>query len=38
MPVVAALSLSLPAFSADRPAAEVDAALRQALHACDRAR
>ena len=28
----------LPAFAPDRPAAEVDAALRQALAACDRAR
>jgi hypothetical protein len=31
-------SLTLPAFAPDRPAADVDAALRQALHACDRAR
>ncbi|MBK7670011.1 MAG: HNH endonuclease [bacterium] len=32
------LSLELPAFTAGRPAAEVDAALRSALAACDRAR
>lgn len=31
-------TLSLPAFAPDRPAAEVDAALRLALAACDRAR
>ena len=29
--------LDLPAFTPNRPAATVDAALRQALHACDRA-
>ena len=29
---------ALPEFAAGRPAAQVDAALRQALHACDRAR
>ncbi|MBK7771504.1 MAG: HNH endonuclease [bacterium] len=38
MNAVAAHSLELPAFTADLPAAEVDAALRQALAACDRAR
>ncbi len=39
MPAVAAIVLpSLPAFAAGRPAAEVDAALRQALGVCDRAR
>jgi 5-methylcytosine-specific restriction endonuclease McrA len=31
-------AMTLPAFTPDRPAAEVDAALRQALHVCDRAR
>ncbi|MBM4129992.1 HNH endonuclease [bacterium] len=31
-------AITLPAFTPDRPAAEVDAALRQALHVCDRAR
>ena len=30
--------LTLPAFSANMPAAQVDASLRQALHVCDRAR
>jgi 5-methylcytosine-specific restriction endonuclease McrA len=31
-------NLDLPAFVPDRPATSVDASLRQALHACDRAR